>query len=43
MPVRAAQALGNSTLRQRFQEALTGMFFDSSTPLPELTKRYGVF
>ena len=33
-----ARALG-----QRFQEALTGMFFDSSTPLPELTKRYGVF
>lgn len=29
---------------QRFQDALTRMFFESSdTPLPELTKRYGVF
>jgi len=34
----AARALG-----QRFQEALTEMFFDSNTPLPELTRRYGVF
>ena len=33
-----ARALG-----QRFQDALTGMFFDSDTPLPGLTKRYGVF
>ncbi len=28
---------------QQFQGALTEMFFDSETPLPELTKRYGVF
>jgi predicted nucleotidyltransferase len=28
---------------QRFQDALTRMFFESDTPLPELTKRYGVF
>lgn len=28
---------------QRFQDALTGMFFDSGTQLPGLTKRYGVF
>jgi hypothetical protein len=27
----------------RFQEALTQMFFESKTPLPGLTKRYGVF
>jgi hypothetical protein len=28
---------------QRFQDALTRMFFESDTPLPGLTKRYGVF
>lgn len=28
---------------QRFQDALTRMFFESDTPLRELTKRYGVF
>ncbi|HEV7591406.1 MAG TPA: DUF294 nucleotidyltransferase-like domain-containing protein [Longimicrobium sp.] len=33
-----ARAMG-----QRFQDALTRMFFESDTPLPELTKRYGVF
>jgi predicted nucleotidyltransferase len=27
----------------RFQDALTQMFFDSETPLPRLTRRYGVF
>lgn len=27
----------------RFQEALTSIFFDSETPLRELTRRYGVF
>jgi hypothetical protein len=31
------------TLGTRFQKALTRMFFDSKTPLPGLTKRYGVF
>jgi hypothetical protein len=30
-------------MSDRFQDALTRMFFDSETPLPELTKRYGVF
>lgn len=30
-------------LGKQFQSALTHMFFDSHTPLPELTKRYGVF
>lgn len=30
-------------LGKRFQDALTHMFFDSATPLPDLTKRYGVF
>jgi hypothetical protein len=30
-------------MAQRFQDALTRMFFESDTPLPELTKRYGVF
>jgi hypothetical protein len=28
---------------QRFQQALTAIFFESATPLPEFTKRYGVF
>jgi predicted nucleotidyltransferase len=28
---------------QRFQQALATIFFESATPLPELTKRYGVF
>jgi hypothetical protein len=28
---------------ERFQQALTRMFFDSDTPLSDLTKRYGVF
>jgi hypothetical protein len=27
----------------RAQEALTEMFFDSRTPLADLTRRYGVF
>jgi hypothetical protein len=27
----------------RFQNALTSIFFDSDTPLQELTRRYGVF
>jgi predicted nucleotidyltransferase len=30
-------------LGERFQQALTTMFFDSATPLSDLTKRYGVF
>jgi predicted nucleotidyltransferase len=30
-------------LGERFQHALTTMFFDSATPISDLTKRYGVF
>lgn len=30
-------------LGERFQQALTTMFFDSKTPISDLTKRYGVF
>lgn len=45
-PERAAEDRLYEDVRQmgeRFQQALTRMFFDSNTPLSDLTKRYGVF